>query len=519
MFKIIEVIFMERKFFKSTLLPGLIIASVILLTACDAGFDAMNSDKTRLTRLEPALQLNNAIWASALTGNQIRCETSIAKQMVRIYTGVGACGNFNVDARETSSTNWNSGYQTIIRNLVDAEENVDPSSNLYQMIRIWKARTFMVLTDSYGDVPYREAALGYREGIAFPDYDSQEFIYTSDIGILAELADAAASLDASQPAESRVFLYGGNVTQWKKLGYSILLTAAMRLTKVKPEIAKKYVEIAVAGGLMESNADNVIIRHTPEFNNSMGSALNGGQSHYVYLVEDFVNFLKDNDDPRLASIAVRYPSATSPGEQNEANADRDPANQIGMPMGYDNSDIDPVAHAAGLPSFFAYSQVDRKRMMDPLAPSYLNTYALQQLLLAEAAVRGWVAGDPADYYKSGIEAHMQQLADYGDDTAIAQSDIDAYIQANPLVAGSELEQINTQYWVASFLIPTETWANFRRSGYPDLVPNPRQDDLLGDETFIRRFGYPDAEVTVNPNVKNGTQPDKIDTRVWWDVKP
>ncbi|MEX2573637.1 MAG: SusD/RagB family nutrient-binding outer membrane lipoprotein, partial [Balneolaceae bacterium] len=76
----------------------------------------------------------------------------------------------------------------------------------------------------------------------------------------------------------------------------------------------------------------------------------------------------------------------------------------------------------------------------------------------------------------------------------------------------------TQYWGASYLIPPETWAIFRRSGYPVLSPNPRQDDLGGDENFMRRLGYPDDERSVNPNVSNGTTPDRIDTRVWWDTE-
>jgi len=74
---------------------------------------------------------------------------------------------------------------------------------------------------------------------------------------------------------------------------------------------------------------------------------------------------------------------------------------------------------------------------------------------------------------------------------------------------NELEQINTQYWIASYLIGPESFANFRCSGFPDLE---REED------FIRRFGYPDEERSINPNVSNGVVPDRIDTRIWWDVK-
>ncbi|MGH7577404.1 MAG: SusD/RagB family nutrient-binding outer membrane lipoprotein [Longimicrobiales bacterium] len=76
---------------------------------------------------------------------------------------------------------------------------------------------------------------------------------------------------------------------------------------------------------------------------------------------------------------------------------------------------------------------------------------------------------------------------------------------------------NTQYWIASFLIPDEAWANFRGSGYPQLAPNPLRGSLQ-TEAFMRRFGYPDAERTVNPNTASqGVTPDNLDTRVWWDA--
>lgn len=501
--------------------PGIMTAALALSTACDSGFDTLNIDETRLNSIEPVLQLNTAIVASPANLTMLQCETSIVKQHVRIFTGVGACGNFNVDVRETSSNNWDNGYQVRLRELIDALRKIedDPAeANLHQMVRIWRAYTFMRITDSYGDVPYTEAGLGFIDGVVFPAYDSQEFIYTSEAGILEELATASTALDPALPSPSRDALYGGDVSRWKRLGYSLLLRAAMRLSKVMPDLAQEYVSRAVSGGLMVSNEGNAVIRHTADYVNGPGSALNGGQAHFNYLVADFVDYLKQHNDPRLAAIAVRYPGATGSGDQTDANAERSPAEQIGMPMGYDNNSIGPIAAAAGLSSFYAYSQIDRTRMMDPLAPSFLVTYAQTQLLLAEAAHRGWVDGDAAEFYENGIRAHMEQISTSYSGTSIAQSDIDAYIRANPLEPGEELNLINTQYWVASFLTADESWANFRRSGYPELVPNPRQDHLGPEESFMRRFGYPDSEHSLNPNAAAGVTPDRIDTRIWWDVK-
>jgi hypothetical protein len=63
------------------------------------------------------------------------------------------------------------------------------------------------------------------------------------------------------------------------------------------------------------------------------------------------------------------------------------------------------------------------------------------------------------------------------------------------------------------------FANYRRSGYPVLAPNP----YPGKEVeSIRRLTYPNSERSVNAeNMNAATQrmgPDELDTRVWWDVE-
>jgi hypothetical protein len=82
-----------------------------------------------------------------------------------------------------------------------------------------------------------------------------------------------------------------------------------------------------------------------------------------------------------------------------------------------------------------------------------------------------------------------------------------------------LEQINTQYWIASFLNGPEAFANFRRSGYPALTPNTSPGQDISEE-FIRRIIYPSSEISVNSaNVNEAIANmggDRLDTRVWWD---
>src|SRR5690606_26416576 len=288
-------------------------------------------------------------------------------------------------------------------------------------------------------VTYTEAGKGYLEGIVTPVYNAQEAIYDD---LLNELETASAALNPSSNEPSRDILYGGDINKWKKLGNSLLLRAAMRLSKVNPQKAAEYVAKAVSGGLMESNADNAVVRHTDNFPNPVGNQLNSGQSGFFYMAEDFIDYLQANNDPRLASISVRYVGAESGVDHTEANANRAPGVQIGMPQGYDNTTVSEAVTKDNLASLYDYSQLDRTRMGDTQAPTYFVTYAQTQLLLAEAVLRNWAPGDAVSLFATGIRAHMEQLAEYGAATAVPESDITAYLQANPLTGDTAMEQIN-----------------------------------------------------------------------------
>ena len=507
---------------KKTSIYIALIALLAGASSCDNGFDQLNTNPTAVTSLNPVFTFNNAIINTSFPSQILIFENAIVQQMFSPNSGIISGGNFNVDNRGSAGANaalWQRYYRDNIRYLVDVLDKTRSDvtrSNLYHMARIWKAYSFMVLTDSYGDIPYSEAGLGFLSATITPKYDTQESIYND---IIKELTEATAALDATKAVEAGEIMYGGDLAKWKKFSYSVLLRVGMRLSKVNPTLAQSTVQKAVAGGLMQSNADNGVIRNNSNYQNPVGVTLNSTEAANYYLTGNFVNYLKSTSDPRLPAIAVRYVGAKSGPEQTAARANREPSVQIGMPLGYDNGTIIARATADGLASFYDYSQLDRTRMGGLNAPTFLVTYAQTQLLLAEAAQRGWTTGNATDFYNAGVTAHMKQLADYGTTTVIADADIAAYLQKNPYVASRGLELINTQYWVASFLNGPEAFANFRRSGFPALTPNPYPGkEIKGN--FINRLSYPDAEISVNQTKVNEAiarqGADNLDTRVWWD---
>jgi hypothetical protein len=497
-----------------------------LFVSCTKGLADLNKNKVSPTTLDAAFLLNNAIINTSYPTKTQIYEMAIVQQIVTPNGGVLAGGNFNVDSRDiVGAPTWSVYYQNVIKYTHDAivkTKTVPARANLYNMARIWQAYAFMILTDTHGSIPYTEGGAGYTDQIFFPKYDQQQDIYPK---LIQELTDATVALNASGTIESSDVLYAGNIAQWKKFGYSLLLRAGMRLSKVDATKAQSAVQAAFAGGVILLNADNSYMRHDANYLNPAGNMLNSTEAANWYLAKPFIDTLKNNNDPRLSAIAIRYVGATSGPGQTPANGNTTAAMQIGMPMGYDNGTIPARATADGLASFYDYSQADRRRIAKTTAPMFFVTAAQTNLLLAEARFKGWItpATTAAQYFSNAIALNMDQMATYDAGCAVAAGARDTYVAANPLTAGRELNQINTQYWIASVFNGPESFANFRRSGFPALTPNPYNQPNNPDVpngTFIRRIGYPSSELSVNTANLNSAiaamGPDKLSTRVWWD---
>ncbi|MEZ4905892.1 MAG: SusD/RagB family nutrient-binding outer membrane lipoprotein [Spirosomataceae bacterium] len=506
-----------------------LLGTMLVLSAlsCDKGFDEVNTNKINPTSLAPSLILNKAIISTTYldggsTLGMLSYNFGIVQQIITPYGSSLSGANYNQLNNGNAAAVWNNFYQNVLKQVVaavDQTKDKPSENNTYQSARIWKAYSFMILTDNYGDIPYFEAGKGYIDQVVAPKYDAQQAIYKD---ILKELEEATAGFKTSDPPVVTDILYGGNVARWKKLGYSLMLRAAMRLTKVDPATAEAFVKKAVAGGLFESNDDNSIIRHTSIYNNYIANHLAAREKTNYYLAEPFVDYLKSNNDPRLSIFAVRHVGAKGGQEQTAARANSDPKVQIGMPMGYNDVSISATFAQKGVVSLWDYSQPNLNTVLKLDAPEFHVTYAQTQLLLAEAALRKWIPGDPATYYEKGIRANLEQMALYDAKATISEEAIKTYIASQAFVASKGFDQINTQYWVATFLDGNESVANFKRSGFPALKRNPYPGSELKNEDFIRRLPYPDGEIVVNSaNMNEAVKrqgPNDMESRIWWDKK-
>ena len=81
----------------------------------------------------------------------------------------------------------------------------------------------------------------------------------------------------------------------------------------------------------------------------------------------------------------------------------------------------------------------------------------------------------------------------------------------------------TQKWLALYPDGNEAWAEFRRTGLPELTPVATSlEPTLPAGTFVKKLRYTDDELRENPNASdkslNQNQGDGMSVRVWWDTK-
>jgi len=511
----------------------LIGAGVLVAAGCDKNFEEINIDPTKLTPetmnysyLFTAAELVTSGNSDANAYEDWRNNLIYGSTMIQHLsstTGYWAGDKYTYNAGYNAAY-WDANYTNSIKNIVDVVEQTrdnEANKNLHQIARIFKAFMMQRMTDMYGDIPYSEAGLGYLTGVTHPKYDKQQAIYDD---LLAELKDAAEKLDASalNSIGSADLLYGGDVAKWKKFAYSLMVRVAMRLSKVDPDKAKTWVGTAVAGGVFTDINDNALVAHEdrPSSTTANGNAwiLAGQDPNASRVSKTLVDLLKGTNDPRLSSIAT---VATDPSNKAD-KGDNTPAVQQGQPNGYDlGTTATYIGNAPGYPgSVNKYSIVNRNTFARLDAPIIFLTHAETQLLLAEAAQRGWIPGSAATYYNAGVTAGILMMNQVGASPALTTAQATTYLAANPYVAATGLQQINTQYWITTFMDSYEAWANWRRSGFPALTPVNYFGNVTAG-TIPRRFTYPLNEAAVNPDnysaaVAGLGSGDKMTSRVWWD---
>jgi hypothetical protein len=508
------IIDMKRYFSKITFAA----LACMALQSCDKGLEEMNVNPNASSTANPSFTFTKAQLDG--TGNVLNLLQGTMQYTTSFNDVAGFGAKYVLSQSNQTYAAFVNGYPKEINEVSDVIRVVtgdETKTNMLHTARIWRAYCFSRLTDLYGDIPYSQAAKGYTDALYKPAYDTQQSIYAD---LLKELDESAAALDAGKTTFGAAdLIYGGNVTQWKKFAYSLMLRMAMRMTKVDVAMAETWAKKAIAGGVITTTADiaktggyvsagqdvnknplALWMMNSDYINATGASNPEGGKFQDV-----FINYLKTNKDPRLGVLSVVYVGG---------KADTSAAVQKGMSSSLASKPAD----------FVTYSEPNQATILQYNSPYLLLTNAETSFLLAEAALRGWYTGASASAsYEAGITASMKQWALFGAAGNISDLQINTYINYHKLnTAGSmaaQMEQIYTQFWVGVYPNSQEVFATYRRTGYPALVPNNYVGNATGGKIF-RRMLYPLIEQNLNGENYNAAVarqgPDDLLTRIWWD---
>lgn len=477
---------------------------VVIFSSCE-DLD-INNNPNKVSETHPSLLLTN-ITTSAF---QVKGTGAMyASRMIVQTDGENTSQFYKWDR---ASFNDYNNLRQVTKMMEEAERIADDS---YMAIGyFFRAYYFYNLTLTFGDVPYAEALKGETESIYQPTYSTQEEVF---VGILNEL-ETANSLLVDTNIITGDPIYNGDTDKWKKLINSfrlkVLLTLSKKVGNSSINIQNEFAAIYNSENIISSSEESARLEFLDVVNSRYTEFNSSGYGSGLYMASTFVDMLKEREDPRLFAIAAQTKNAKEAGLAiNDFSA-----YEGGNPIAPYN-DVNLVAAAGDV------SKVNDRYTKDPTAEAHnLLSFSEIQFILAEAALRGWIAADAQTFYENGIKANFNFYNTYakGFETYYTETAANTYTTSefvnfsNATTDAEKLELIITQKYLTSFLQGGwNMYFDHLRTGYPNFP-------YLGSDTPPTRWIYPLDEYNNNSENVNdaitrqfGASNDGIRELTWW----
>ncbi|SHO60939.1 SusD/RagB family nutrient-binding outer membrane lipoprotein [Algoriphagus zhangzhouensis] len=501
-------------------------------TACDDKLDELNINPYGIdpTEVNPNLLLPGILASAAQSYTDLGVN-NLAGAVQHTQKNGWFTGHNNYSWEDAG---WGGWYSILRNNNLLYERAVTLDNDFFQGVSLtMKSFVFGNVTDLWGDAPYTDALQGDSDDTAYqyPAFDSQEVIYD---GVIADLKSAVALFETASSAaviSENDLYFGGDVDQWKRFANSLLLRYYMRISSKKPDVAKAGVEaIYASGDYIQSSSQDAVLDYTGGSNDiwiTRHVALNPDDFQRYQACQTFIDQLMGTSDPRLstffAPVRVQWVA-----DESLASASEDFIRLDGEPLevvtyafddfvdlysGYDftrrynpeeveyNDDM-YVGLPPGLAVPSSYNgnpspgQGTQNQHVSQLADTYMNegggilksrliSAAEVSFIFAEAALKGWSVGSAETHYYAGIMSSLEAWED--------QDGYDEFIAQEGVAFDNTVEQVITQKWVASWTAAAESFADFKRTGYPALQAGP----LSPQPVVALRFQYGSDEYNNN----------------------
>lgn len=356
------------------------------------------------------------------------------------------------------ATLWQGYYAHSLEDLKLALASAEQSGawNYWMVGKVLQAYSFLVLTDTYGDIPFTEALdIESHPHAAFDS--SKDVVYP---GILDMLDAAIAKLDDAKAADKAdpigivdCFL-GGSMDNWAAFAKSLKLKMYLKdFDANKSQIQS----LLAAGGLLEqdcawTNWEDATNKANPLYEYNIRQ-LNTTEN--IRACHTFLEYLLDKKDPRVIKLYDQTAvSKATYSTDEDLIAHMDECYE-GVPCGIKpNTDESEVG---GIP--ISKSSRMKQTYNDPV---YLMNEAECELMIAEAYAR---LGDPANakaYYDKGVLAGFSRFGFDGTDFVNGAYKFDE---------NNMIKSIAMQYWVTyAGANAYDGWMTRNRLGIPEVQP-------------------------------------------------
>lgn len=368
---------------------------------------------------------------------------------------------------------------------------IEKKNNYAAIALFMKAYTFQVVTDAWGDAPFSEALDPKNLS---PKYDKQADIYA---GIDKMIDEGISLIDpAGETPSINDIVYSGDMDLWLKFANTLKLKIYLRQVYKNPSISSKITDLMASATFLD-DGESAIVSYTDSklSQNPLYTTVSAlGVDYNILASATSINLLDTIPDPRIEDFYYPNDNAGVFSGIVQGNGRELPAPQSNGNFSYINEQV-----------------------IGAVAPVILMSSWESYFLQAEANARGFGAGDGQAEYETGIELSW---ANFATSSALIASDLPTYL-LHPqvdytLAAGTEdkVALIITQKWIAMNGTQNfEAWTEYRRTDYPSFFETSTTS-ILSPGQFPKRFLWPDAEITTNPNVPSGNV---VTTKVWWDV--
>lgn len=413
---------------------------------------------------------------------------------------------------------WTRGgfdYYSNLRDVTKLMEESEEGSAYQALAHFFRANYFYQLTLNFGDIPYSEALNAEKDGVYQPAYDSQEEVFA---GILKELEMANSLLEKSNDVISGDIIYNGNLTQWRKLVNAYRLRVLMSLSKKTTvgglDVKKTFADIVAKEPLMMGAEDNGQLVYQDQQDNRYPYFNDSDFGSGRFMDSTFVAALATRKDPRLFAFCTRTPNAEKEGKAVNDFTSYDGGDPA---VPYSQADFKAVKGNCSKPATRYYKTATNE-------PMILLGYTEQQLILAEAVVRGWMTGNDKAYYESAVKASFEFYRKYASTVSdyLTNEAAETYLQGEKvtytpsLTTDQKLERIAMQKYLPTFL-QGGVWLPYYealRTGYPDF-------HRAAGVSLPYRWMYPQDEYNNNTaQVEAALQAqfggsDKTSDQPWW----